>query len=47
MTDVVLKEEAARDKTFARVWKEYEKFRKGNDAWSALSEAAYARAKNM
>lgn len=47
MTDVVLKEQAAKDKTFARVWKEYEKFRKGNDAWNALSEAAYARVKDL
>jgi TRAP-type mannitol/chloroaromatic compound transport system substrate-binding protein len=43
----VLHDEAAADKTFARVYREYERFRKVNDAWRTVSEAAYARARKL
>lgn len=47
LTKQTLDEEARKDKTFRKVYKAYEKFRKNNDAWNQLSEAAYARAKNL
>ncbi len=46
-TTEVLNEEASKDKVFKRVYAAYEKFRSGNDAWSEISEAAYARAKRL
>lgn len=44
LTKKVLDEEAAKDKTFMKVYTAYEAFSADNDAWNALSEAAYARA---
>ncbi len=46
-TKEVLDEEAARDPAFNKVYKAYEKFRANNDAWNEISEAAYARARNL
>jgi len=43
----VMKENAAKDKTFKKVYTAYEKFRKNNDAWNEISEAAYARARKL
>ncbi|MFV1996703.1 MAG: TRAP transporter substrate-binding protein [Acidiferrobacterales bacterium] len=43
----VLDEEAAKDPTFNKVFAAYEKFRANNDAWNKISEAAYARARNI
>ncbi|RMH14470.1 MAG: TRAP transporter substrate-binding protein [Gammaproteobacteria bacterium] len=45
LTLEVLKEEAARDDTFARVWQAYQSFQQSNDAWGQISEQAYARAR--
>jgi TRAP-type mannitol/chloroaromatic compound transport system substrate-binding protein len=42
----VLDEEANKDETFKRVYAAYKSFVKSNDAWNAISEAAYARALN-
>lgn len=39
-----LEEEAAKDETFKKVYTAYTTFSKNNDAWNAISEAAYARA---
>jgi TRAP-type mannitol/chloroaromatic compound transport system substrate-binding protein len=36
---------AAGDATFRRVYEAYESFRAGNDAWHAISEGAYAKAR--
>lgn len=47
MTNTVLKEESAKDKTFKEVYDAYERFRRNNDAWSSLSEAAYAKARKL
>lgn len=44
-TNVVLDEEAGKDKVFKKVYAAYEKFRANNDAWNEISEAAYARAR--
>ncbi len=44
LSNKVLDEEAAKDKTFMKVYTAYETFRADNDAWNALSEAAYAKA---
>jgi len=46
-TNEVLEEEAAKDANFKRVYDAYEAFMKDNDAWNALSEAAYQRARNL
>ena len=46
-TKEVLAENAASDKTFKKVYAAYETFRKNNDAWNALSEAAYASARKL
>jgi TRAP-type mannitol/chloroaromatic compound transport system substrate-binding protein len=46
-TKEVLSEEAAKDPAFRRVYTAYEKFRANNDAWSGISEAAYARARKI
>ena len=43
-TQEVLEEEAAKDATFKRVYDAYTVFMKNNDAWNAISEAAYAKA---
>lgn len=43
-TKEVLEEEAAKDATFKRVYAAYEEFRAQHDAWSEISEEAYARA---
>ena len=43
-TQEVLDEEAKKDATFNRVYEAYKAFVKNNDAWNAISEAAYARA---
>jgi TRAP-type mannitol/chloroaromatic compound transport system substrate-binding protein len=40
----VLKENAAKDPKFNRVYTAYEKFAANNSAWNEISEAAYARA---
>ena len=44
-TKQVLDEEARKDKTFKKVYRAYETFRANNDAWNAISEAAYAKAR--
>ncbi len=46
-TKQVLGEEAAKDKTFKKVYSAYEKFRKQHDAWDGISEAAYAKARKV
>jgi len=46
-TKEVLEEQAAADPEFKRVYEAYSAFSKDNDAWNALSEAAYYRAKNL
>ncbi|MGD8567527.1 MAG: TRAP transporter substrate-binding protein [Gammaproteobacteria bacterium] len=46
-TDEVLAEQAANDPEFKRVYEAYTKFSQNNDSWSALSEAAYQRARNL
>ena len=43
----VLQEQADKDKTFKRIHTAYENFRDTHDAWSAISEAAYARARKL
>lgn len=43
----VMKETAAKDKTFNKVYTAYEKFRTNNDAWNEISEAAYAKARKL
>ncbi len=43
----VLKENAAADPMFNKVYTAYEEFAKNNDAWNAISEAAYARARKL
>ncbi len=44
-TKQVLDEEARKDKTFKKVYTAYKKFHTNNDAWNAISEAAYAKAR--
>ncbi len=44
---VVLEENAAKDKTFRKVYEAYDKFRANNDAWNEISEAAYAKARKL
>ncbi len=44
LTDIVLKEEAAKDGTFKQVYQSYKAYRESNDAWGEISESAYARA---
>ena len=44
LTQEVLDEEAKKDATFKRVYDAYSAFVKNNDAWNAISEAAYAKA---
>jgi TRAP-type mannitol/chloroaromatic compound transport system substrate-binding protein len=39
-----LEEEAEKDEQFRKVYDAYQKFRADNDAWNAVSEAAYAEA---
>ncbi len=46
-TTEVLNEEAEKDKDFKRVLDAYSAFRKTNDAWSVISEAAYARTQSL
>ena len=46
-TKEVLDEQAANDPEFKKVYEAYEAFSKDNDAWNALSEAAYQRARNL
>ena len=46
-TKEVLDEQAAKDETFKKVYAAYERFRADNDAWSTLSEAAYADARKV
>ena len=43
----VMEENAAKDKTFKKVYKAYESFRTNNDAWSEISEAAYAKVRKL
>jgi len=43
LTHLTLEAEAARDTTFKQVYQAYRAFRDSNDAWSDISEAAYAR----
>ncbi|MDH5649093.1 MAG: TRAP transporter substrate-binding protein [Gammaproteobacteria bacterium] len=47
MTKEVLKEEAAKDATFKKIYSAYESFRKNNDAWNEISEATYAKARKL
>ncbi|KPJ91758.1 MAG: ABC transporter substrate-binding protein [Gammaproteobacteria bacterium SG8_11] len=44
-TKEVLDEESAKDATFKRVREHYQSFMDDNDAWNALSEAAYQKAR--
>ena len=44
-TNEVLAEEAAKDEQFKKVYEAYEAFRKDNDQWNNLSEAAYQKAR--
>jgi len=44
LTLQTLKEEAQKDALFKKVYAAYSVFSKNNDAWNAVSEAAYARA---
>ncbi len=46
-TKTALAEEATKNKQFKNVYAAYETFRTNNDAWNAVSEAAYARAKKL
>jgi len=46
-TTEVLNEQAANDPEFKKVYDAYLAFSKDNDAWNALSEAAYQRARNL
>lgn len=46
-TKEVLEEQSAVDPEFKKVYEAYTAFSKDNDAWNALSEAAYHRAKNL
>jgi TRAP-type mannitol/chloroaromatic compound transport system substrate-binding protein len=46
-TKEVLEEESAKDATFKRVYEHYKAFMDDNDAWNALSEAAYQRARAL
>ncbi len=43
LTQETLDAEAAKDATFKQVYQAYRSFRDSNDAWSDISEAAYAR----
>ena len=47
MTKQVLNEEAAKNATFKKIYRAYEKFRKNNDAWNEISEATYAKARKL
>jgi len=47
MTKLVLNEEAAKDATFKKIYRAYEKFRKNNEAWNEISEATYAKARKL
>ena len=44
LTRETLEAEAAKDATFKQVYQAYRSFHESNDAWSGISEAAYARA---
>lgn len=44
LTGQTLDEEAAKDKTFKKVYRAYQEFSKSNAAWNSISEAAYAKA---
>ncbi len=44
LTNETLAELGAKDAVFKKVHEAYDAFRAGNDAWNAVSEAAYARA---
>jgi TRAP-type mannitol/chloroaromatic compound transport system substrate-binding protein len=44
LTGEVLREEAAANVDFKRVYEAYEKFRAANDAWNLISEGAYRQA---
>jgi len=44
LTIETLNEEATRDADFKRIHEAYQTFRRGNDSWNEISEAAYARA---
>jgi TRAP-type mannitol/chloroaromatic compound transport system substrate-binding protein len=46
-TREVLEEHSATDPEFKRVYEAYSAFSRENDAWNALSEAAYQRARNL
>ncbi len=46
-TKEVLEEESAKDPTFKRVYEHYKAFMDDNDAWNALSEAAYQKARAL
>ena len=47
LSKVVLEEEAAKDADFKRIKEAYQTFAANNDAWSELSEAAYAKARKQ
>ncbi len=47
LTALTLKEEAAKDATFKRVYEKYQRFQLTHDAWNKISENAYARAKQI
>ena len=47
LTQQTLEEDAARDATFRKVYEHYTAFMRTNDAWSAISEMAYARARSV
>jgi len=44
LTQIVLEEEAEKDKTFRQVYQAYTAFSRNNTAWNEISEAAYAHA---
>ncbi len=43
LTDETLKEEAANDPKFARIYQAYDAFKTKDNAWSAISESAYLK----
>ena len=47
MTREVLEEESAKDPQFKRVYEAYQAFMTDHDNWSALSEAAYQKARQQ
>ena len=47
LTDLTLEEEAQKDPLFREVYQAYRAYKSNNDAWSDISESAYAQALNV